>query len=486
MNSTMPINYHISELKEMENLSERTRNVCVADSIPTLYKIVEYYFKYKTFKDLRNCGAKTNTELIRISEKYIGQYGLTPDKIKIDPSQKQFEDFKIFCYNSFNIPTQETEMLRNDFFNNQFPFCKFLLAILQKNMNEREFFIFRQNFNYFTDSSKRTLQSIGDIYDVTRERVRQISQKIPSMMERIIAVFGRELTYIYDRIDYDLDSKRDMLIINKKGAEKINKREDIIMTPKFYGVVFASFFDNDYRTFQNMDKTYDHYYLVKSELFDMFDFEGAYKKINELLALRIEETYPMNIDEFLNQFTKTDDEKWVKRAKTVFRQVANEHLEIEISKDKKDFLMARNTLIKLSEHILAILQDIGRPMTLTEIHEELANRTERVPRNIESLRSSILSLDEVAAIGKTSTYALAEWDNVKTATIKQLVREYLEKNNEPKHINDITEYVITYRDTTSKNVLSNLKLDRTDTFAFFQKNFIGLVAKKYDKEWIRK
>jgi hypothetical protein len=353
-------------------------------------------------------------------------------------------------------------------------------------MNEREFFIFRQNFNYFTDSSKRTLQSIGDIYDVTRERVRQISQKIPSMMERIIAVFGRELTYIYDHIDYDLETKRDMIIINKKVAEKINQREDIIMTPKFFGTVFASFFDNDYSTFQNFDKTYDHYYLVKNDLFDKFDFAGAYAKMQDLLSVRIEETYPINIDDFLNPFAKTDDEKWIKRAKAVFRQVANEHLEVGISSDKKDFLLARNTLIKLSEHILDILNDVGRPMQLTEIHDELANRTDRVPRNIESLRSSILSLDEVAAIGKTSTYALAEWDNVKTATIKEMVREFLEKNNDPKHINEITDYVIKFRDTTSKNVLSNLKLDRTDTFAFFQKNYIGLVNKNYDKEWIRK
>ncbi|PIE88800.1 MAG: hypothetical protein CSA04_00055, partial [Bacteroidetes bacterium] len=104
MNSTKAINYHISELKEIENLSERTKNVCISDSIPTLYKIVEYYFKYKNFKDLRNCGAKTNNELIRISEKYISKYSLTPKKIKIGPEEREFEDFKIFCYNSFNIP----------------------------------------------------------------------------------------------------------------------------------------------------------------------------------------------------------------------------------------------------------------------------------------------------------------------------------------------------------------------------------------------
>ena len=446
----------------------------------------QHFTKYGTFKDLRNCGAKTNTELTRISDKFIRQYSITPDKIKIDPRTKQFEDFKIFSYNSFKIPTQDTERFRDLYFAKDFPFCKFLLAIMQKNMNEREFFIFRQNFNFFTDSSKRTLQAIGDIYDVTRERVRQISQKIPTMLERNIAVFGRELTYIYDHIQYELDSKRDMLIINKKVADKINEKEDIIMTPKFYASVFSALYDYDYDTFQNLEKNYDYYYLIKRDLFEKYDFVGAFKAINELLNERIEETYPLNMDKFMNPFVKTDDEKWSKRAKNAFRHVATEVLGIEISDDKESFLMARNTLIKLSEHILDILNDFKRPMSLAEIHEELANRTDRVPRNIESLRSSILSLDEVAAIGKTSTYALSGWDNIKTSTIKGLVREFLEKTDDPKHINDITEYVTKYRDTTSKNVLSNLKLDRTDTFAFFQKNYIGLVAKNYDKEWVRK
>jgi len=481
----MPTNFHISELKDMEKLSERTRNVCVANSIPTLYKIVEYYFKYGTFKNLQNCGAKTNDELTRISDKFIRQYSLTVDKIKLDPRTKQFEDFKIFCYNSFKIPTQDTETFRTEFFNKEFPFCKFLTAILQKNMNEREFFIFRQNFNYFTDSNKRTLQAIGDIYDITRERVRQISQKIPSMMERIISVFTMEHTYILDHISYDLDSKRDLLIINNRSADRINDKEDIIMTPKFFGFVFSVLFENDYSTFQNMEKLYMNYYLVKNELYEKFDFIGCFDALNDLINERIEETYPLEIDPFLNKFTRTTDEKWIKRAKAVMRHVANEELEIEISTDKNNFLIARNTLVKLSEHILSILEEAGRPMQLAEIHEELARRTNRVPRNIESLRSSILSLDEVSAIGKTSTYALAGWDNIKTETIKELVREFLEKTDEPKHINEITEYVTKYRETSSKNVLSNLKLDRSETFCFFQKNYIGLESKIY-KGWQKK
>jgi hypothetical protein len=43
---------------------------------------------------------------------------------------------------------------------------------------------------------------------------------------------------------------------------------------------------------------------------------------------------------------------------------------------------------------------MGRPKKLTEICKELKTRTTRIPPNIESLRSSILSIEEVVAIGK--------------------------------------------------------------------------------------
>jgi len=153
--------------------------------------------------------------------------------------------------------------------------------------------------------------------------------------------------------------------------------------------------------------------------------------------------------------------------------------EFNLGFDKVNVIFHRNTLVKLSEHILSILEDSGRPMKLTEICRELKNRTSRIPPNIESLRSSILSIDEVVAIGKTSTYALKKWQTVKTGTIKQLVKEYLENSSEPKHIMDLTVYVNQFRSTSDKNILSNLKLDKTNTFVFFRKSYIGLKYKQY-------
>jgi hypothetical protein len=165
------------------------------------------------------------------------------------------------------------------------------------------------------------------------------------------------------------------------------------------------------------------------------------------------------------------------RLKQIGKRIATE--EFGLGYDKTNLLFRRNSLVKLSEHIISILEAVGRPMKLTEICKELKNRSKRIPPNIESLRSSILSIDEVAAIGKTSTYALKDWDTVKTGTIKELVKEFLESSAEPKHISDIAVYVGKFRKTTDKNILSNLKLDKTNTYIFFKLGYIGLKYKQY-------
>jgi predicted Zn-ribbon and HTH transcriptional regulator len=141
----------------------------------------------------------------------------------------------------------------------------------------------------------------------------------------------------------------------------------------------------------------------------------------------------------------------------------------------------RNTMKKISEYIIEVMEQYKRPMTLEEICAALRTMDIRVPQNIESLRSSILSIDEVTAIGKTSTYALKKWDNVKTGTIKQLVYNYLKQFDDPVHISRISDFVNQYRKTNNKNILSNLKLDKTDSFIFFRKGYVGLSEKDYEK-----
>lgn len=470
------INYHIEELKSINNLSERTKNVCLEGSLDTLYKILYYFLERGTFRDIRNCGLKTDLELIHLSQKYLGLSGLTLDDLRMNEPLLGFEDFKLFCYVNFKVPSEVTEQYKEAFISRSFPFFKFMQIIVDYILNERELYIFRNNFGFLANSQKRTLQSIGDHYSITRERVRQIAQKVPEKVAMAVNKIAQRFFNIDKQFNYDLDLKKEFLVVNEELVKRINTREKLEFTGKFYALVLSGTLQRYFISFQDMENTYRNYYLISRKYKDVFNFKAFFTDVESRLESRVENDYSVDAMEYLGKFLYPS-QLMNDRLKQICRRMLTE--EFNLGFDKVNITFHRNTLVKLSEHILSILADAGRPMKLTEICKELKNRTTRIPPNIESLRSSILSIEEVVAIGKTSTYALKEWQMVKTGTIKQLVKEFLNSAEDPKHINEITVYVNQFRSTSDKNILSNLKLDKTSTFVFFKKSFIGLKHKQY-------
>jgi len=86
--------------------------------------------------------------------------------------------------------------------------------------------------------------------------------------------------------------------------------------------------------------------------------------------------------------------------------------------------------------------------------------------------------------GRSSTYGLRKWENekenVKGGTIRDIVEEFLTSENTPKHISEILDYVLQYRpDTNEKSVLSNIKVEESNTFCFYSGVFVGLQKKNY-------
>lgn len=469
------INYHIEELQKIDNLSERTKNVCFEDSLDTLYKILSYYRENGTFRKIRNCGVKTDMELIGLSEKYLKLVALNHEDISMNEEDENFENLKLYCYSHFRVPSEITAQFKDSFTQKKFPFFNFLQTILQYDLNEREKFIFANNYGFKIGLQKRTLQIIGDQYGITRERVRQIAQRIPDKIQDAVKLLAKKHPFLHTHFDYGIDLKNDFILLNEESALAINEHENLEFTPKFYGFVFSELYHKNVFSFQEIDTHYKSYYLINLKLRDSFDFQAFYEDVADRIDKRIEQTYSLDFSEYLTSFSRqgTVPDKVAYICKKILLE------EFEFNLEKGKLIFARNTMVKLSEYIMDILEHFGRPMKLKEICKELKTRTAKIPPNIESLRSSILSIEDVVAIGKTSTYSLRKWDNVKTETIKKIVIEYLEKFNEPKHIADITIYVNTFRKTSDKNILSNLKLDRTNTFQFFKKSFIGLKSKTY-------
>ncbi|WP_460219390.1 sigma factor-like helix-turn-helix DNA-binding protein [Psychroserpens sp. MEBiC05023] len=64
----------IEEIYRKEEISVRSYHVCKYNNLNSVKDLNEYYFKHKSFDKLRNCGRKSNEELIEICNKYPGDH----------------------------------------------------------------------------------------------------------------------------------------------------------------------------------------------------------------------------------------------------------------------------------------------------------------------------------------------------------------------------------------------------------------------------
>lgn len=64
----------IDEIYRTEKISVRSYHVCKSYSLNSVTDLKIYYYKYKSFFRLRNCGAKSNDELIKLCNISQGEY----------------------------------------------------------------------------------------------------------------------------------------------------------------------------------------------------------------------------------------------------------------------------------------------------------------------------------------------------------------------------------------------------------------------------
>ncbi len=474
------INYHLFEIREMEHFSERTFNVCLEESLDSLFKIIAFYYKHGNFMMIKNCGEKTNNELVDIAQKYLIKYNLTPAALSRNNEENNlFEKFKFFCFENFNISSLAMEEYKKDFNAGKFQFFKFIMLAFKTMFTERDFFILESNCGFFKVKKKYTLQAIGDKFEITYERVRQISKKIPVEIEATMMRFLKEIDYIQNHFDYNLNFNNDYCLINSFTADFINLNEKLNFTPKFYAFIFSLVKKDTHQLVQKGCKNDKNFYLIENELASAFNFCNFYENICALTHNRNDQTYQLNLNDYLQNFLNTSDLTLLNPISTICKDIIINEFKLKET-DDKIFIIQRNTPKRLSEYIIEILNDKGRPLHLNEIRKELNRRTVKRPPNIESLRSSILSIKKIKAIGKTSTYALKGWSYIQTATIRKLVFDFLLKYDEPKNILEITNYIKQFRKTNDKNILANLKLDKNQTFQFFKSGYVGLCSKKYN------
>ena len=157
-------------------------------------------------------------------------------------------------------------------------------------------------------------------------------------------------------------------------------------------------------------------------------------------------------------------------------------IKCDVVEDKLVF--KTNRKIAISAYIEEVLKNIGRPAHIDEILAKCIALYSDRTFSRSQIASNVRKVPGIRFFGRSSTYGLLIWEtfdsSVKGGTIRDIVEEYLNDFDVPKHISRITIYVNKYRATSEYNLMSNIKLEAKGRFIHFKCGFIGLASKKYD------
>ncbi len=578
---------NLADLFEHENISVRSRNVCEDNGIIDLTTLIDYFNENGSFLNLRNCGAKSNLELISFCQKLLPnktdikvQIKLEINPIieaisKLNRAQREIinifieVNFKnlsirsqnalskllnhnlkiksfaesIYINQNFNFKStrnigaksvvelnsfknsltslifevckiendSELAILKNKYFlertfsiqnipdeiilsDSLFVLVKFLIdqnLLFEKNTND----IFKSSLQIFSDKPVLSLDQVAQECNLTRERVRQKRKYcLEVLFDKLdfIESFEEDL---YQR--YNIDISNDYVDISTETAGLINEINKTNFSKEFIKFLIYRSNTNSIALIGNIEdvlqKNYfknrnrhnwKDFYLINKKCSSEFDFLSFADDIQSRLNEKIDETYYFNFKGYLSNFLYSVSITSMNEIYSIAEKILNAEFELYLDLDE-NLIFQRNLFKQVPEYAIEALEKLGKPSKITEIYNTIAFEYPDVTKSEDALRGSLQRAPEIIYFGRSSTYGLKKWeyekDDIKGGTIKNIIFEYLSEKSEPVHIAELLHVVLKYRDnTTSKNIITNLKLDPQKKFTIFNQNFVGIRGRSYD------
>ena len=587
------INIDLKELSEIEGLSVRTQNVCEYSNLKDIYSIFDYYLENGDFLKLRNCGPKSNLELIDICNRcgrnvkkqklVISQENPNiPNLKKLDSlstNQKailnnlinsQFNELSIrsqtalklflgnditlknFDHYIFSDPEFKIANLRNvgestkpeihsfiisvkdqiefvscltDDYNieiklfntflkryftiddnlsnkiikdynvsNGLPIFKIIQGLIDNDilLDRHEKIIFQNEFCTTQTKEARTLNELSVDLKFTAERVRQIKRQLIRRFDKIFKFsFHAEIKSL---LNYGMDLTMNYIDINDDLVCQINISEGTKFNQLFITRIFAIIYAEKYDLIGKIEQkniqgdsdavNWKKCYIVDCQITSIMDFNMLINDVHNRLSNKIEEDYTLYFQSYLLTFIKTSDYGNLDLIVEIAEYILFNEFEISINADDC-IVFSRNTKIQVIDYVLKTLEESKKPLTVYELFDKIEQIYPGNAKGPESIRASCNRDSKLIFFGRSSTYGLKIWENdfsIKGGTIRDIAEEYLQNQTEPKHIDEITEYVNKYRNTNSNSIRANLHMDERKRFVFFSGMLIGITNKEYSTE----
>lgn len=312
-----------------------------------------------------------------------------------------------------------------------------------------------------------TLQNVAELFDLTRERVRQILTspiKLP-------AAFDDLKNEITEALAANLISQHDDVFKQfSAGAPELSPRQ--------IGAILSSV-NSDY-TLIEFDPA-STVYLVKKALLDGVRLFGSYRRLIHDIEISRETAYDYSLLDIIRQESAPANlHEQISDIFPLFFNAISHYQNVKIGENGQiTILPNRMDYIALVEKIL---EDNGSQMTAVEIYEEAQRRCTcaQLPQ-MQSFKIYIFNNPRIAAVGKSGKYVLKDWENVFTGNILDYVERLLTESEGPMHISDIVaEAKNTFENTSVASIQSLISIhDAAGRFAKFGSGYYGLKNRHY-------
>lgn len=385
--------------------------------------------------------------------------------------------------------TMDAACLKVEEIKNKYPFLSqkqrtFIIDFMDKNNTPPIFYLL---FNYLRvsdvradmlyclfygifDNYRHSIDEIAESIQLTRERVRQIIYgTIPAV--KTIGIDERSMNQ-YDKITH-----QPFLYEDAEEIYELKEREHIKCS--FYS--FASIIQLilPYRLFC-VSKTTS--ILVRNDVADKIQIKSIIEQITSIANAKYSQSRTVRIDPILDKIPTELISGTKKLVCYIFKHIHH----LNMPNDSTVFIP--QNCIDIEYEMYNILEKAGTPMHVGDLFKAFKEKypSHKYVDPIQ-IKPYLLKSDRINSIGKTSTYALASWNDVYFGSIRNLLIDILSSFDEPVHINTIMRKIMSiYPKTNQSSIESTMQADTMDRFMAFENGLYGLSNRQYDERFIPK
>lgn len=353
-------------------------------------------------------------------------------------------------------------------------------------MNEKQMIIFKYRTQYFQYSNELTLNELGKYLQLTRERVRQLSISLEGNIEpwwQFLMDYSDDIQLF---TNYKLKNNDAILLIETSFIQSINQLERTNLSRFFFNKTFSHLYHKTHALIGDTFDDFKNTYLIRKKLTDVFAFEPFLDTIYQQISDELYEDLKLDMDELLYNFIRKEAVDLLASIRDTCKKIIQNEFAETVEFDFDNHIIFKQNIKTYNpEIIITILQANGNPMSVKHIYETCNNKYGEMALSYKMVREIIDMHRDLFILFGRNAFGLAEWEetqeNVKSGTIRDLVESYLNAFDEPKHISELTEYVLKYRPKSNLySINTNLCSEPTQRFQEFKGGFWGLHHKKYE------